>query len=179
MRKEITMADNPLFVYVATYNNVEEAKLDYGDVQRLYKDGVIGVYDAAVINKDIDGTVHVNKHEKPTVYGAWTGLVVGSLIALFFPAYLIAELVLGAGTGALIGHLWGGMSRGDMKQIGTMLTTGSAALVVIGKSRLKQALANAVRRATKQYEAEVNADAKAFNKALEEAANKMTAQASK
>src|SRR5262249_25403463 len=135
------MADNSLFVYVATYSNVEDARLNYGDVQQLYKDGLIGIYDAAVINKDVDGTVHVSKHEKPTEYGAWTGLVVGSLIALFFPAYLIAELVLGVGAGALIGHLWGGMSRSDMKQIGTMLTTGSAAMVVIGKSRLKEALA--------------------------------------
>ena len=178
------MADNPLFVYVATYNNLEEApldyaKLDYADVQQLYRDGVIGVYDAAIINKDIDGTVHVSKHEKPTVYGAWTGLVVGSLIALFFPAYLIAELALGVGTGALIGHLWGGMSRSDMKQIGTMLNSGSTALVVIGRSRLKEALTKAVKRATKQYEAELNADTKAFDKALNEAVSKMTSQASK
>lgn len=171
------MADNSLFVYVATYSNVEDAKLDYGDVQQLYKDGVIGVYDAAVVNKDVDGTVHVSKHEKPTEYGAWTGLVVGSLIALFYPAYLIAELVLGVGTGALIGHIWGGLSRSDMKQIGTMLTTGSAAMVVIGKSRLKEALATAAKRATKQYEAEVSADARAFNTALDEAVSKMTTKA--
>jgi uncharacterized membrane protein len=93
--------------------------------------------------------------------------------------HLIAELVLGVGTGALIGHLWGGMSRSDMKQIGTMLTTGSAALIIIGKSRLKEALANAVKRATKQFEAQLNADAKTFNKALDEAVSKMTTQASK
>jgi len=90
---------------------------------------------------------------------------------------LIAELVLGVGTGALIGHIWGGLSRSDMKQIGTMLTTGSAAMVVIGKSRLKEALATAAKRATKQYEAEVSADARAFNRALDEAVSKMTAKA--
>jgi uncharacterized membrane protein len=167
------MANDSLFVYVATYKKVEEAKLDYSDVRQLYKDGIIGVYDAAIINRDIDGTVHVNRQEKPTYYGAWTGLAVGSLIALFFPAYLIEELVLGAGTGALIGHLWGGMSRSDMKQIGTMLNSDSAALLVIGKSKLKQALAKAVKRATKQYEAELSADTKAFNEALNEAVNKM------
>jgi len=166
------MANNTLFVYVATYNNVDDASLDYDCVQQLYEDGVLGVYDAAVINKDTDG-VHVSKHEKPAEYGAWTGLAVGALIALFFPAYLIAELVVGVGTGALIGHLWGGMSRSDMKKIGTMLNTGSAALVVIAKGRVKQPLDKAITRATEQFEAEMTADTKAIEKALDEAENKM------
>ncbi|WDT77331.1 MAG: DUF1269 domain-containing protein [Candidatus Manganitrophus sp.] len=168
------MANEPLFVYAATYNNLEDAKLDYRDVQQLYRDGVIGVYDAAIIHKDPDGTVQVSQHEKPTEYGAWTGLAVGALTAAFFPAYLIGKLVLGAGVGALIGHLWGGMSRSDLKQIGTMLSNGSAALIVIGKSRLKEALAKAVKHATQQYEAQLSADTKAFNKALTDAVNEMT-----
>jgi uncharacterized membrane protein len=171
------MAKDSLFVYAAIYKNDEEAKLDYSDVQQLYKDRVIGVYDAAVISKDTDGMVHVRMHEKPAQYGAWTGLAVGALIALFFPPYLIGELVLGAGTGALIGHLWGGMSRDDMTKIGAMLNSGSSALVVIGKSRLQQALAKAVKRATKQYEAELSADMKAFDKALDEAVSEMAKSA--
>ncbi len=35
-----------------------------------YRDGVIGVYDAAVVSKDADEHVRIHATEKPTEYGA-------------------------------------------------------------------------------------------------------------
>src|SRR6267154_514574 len=98
---------------------------DYDDVKRLNSFTTFGIFDAAVIAKDGDGGVRVNKDEKTTRQGALAGAVVGIL----FPPLLVADVALGA----LAGHLWGGMSRADMKDLGELLDEGEVALVVVAE----------------------------------------------
>ena len=69
--------DDRVYVFVGTYSGTEDAEADSDGVKWLHSDGVIGTYDAAVVDKDDEGNVHVHVHEKPTRFGAWTGLVVG------------------------------------------------------------------------------------------------------
>ncbi|MGA2073698.1 MAG: DUF1269 domain-containing protein [Terriglobia bacterium] len=169
--------NKPVFLYVATYSNYDDAKADYGEVKQLYFDGVIGVFDAAVISKDATGQVKIHKTEMPTQYGGWGGLAVGALVGIFFPPYLIWELVGGAALGTLLGHLWAGMSRSDLKDIGETLQASTATLIVVGRSRLQEALQNATRRAVKQFEKQLNTDVEAFDKALSEAVNQTLKEA--
>lgn len=159
-------------VYIATFDSLDDAKADYKAVKQLYSAGVIGMYDAAVISKDASGKVKVSKTEMPTKYGAWSGVVVGALVGLFFPPYLVWEVAIGAGAGALIGHFWRGLSRADMKKIGDTLQGSTAALIVIGRSRLQEALRGATKHAVKQFEKELSTDVEAFNKDLTEAVNR-------
>jgi uncharacterized membrane protein len=163
--------DNSVFVFIATYPNVEAANADFKAVKQLYFDGVIGVYDAAVISKDATGKVKIHETEMPTQYGAWGGLAVGALVGIFFPPYLVWELVVGAVAGALIGHFWKGLSRSDLKKIGETLQGSNATLIVIGKSRMREALASATKHAVKQFETELNTDADEFDKDLTDAVN--------
>ncbi len=107
--------------------------MDYDAVKELYHDGVIDTYDAAVVEKDADGNVHVHKHEKPTQKGAWTGVAVGAVVGVLFPPSIIASAAVGGVAGGVIGHVWHGMSRGDMKDLGEYLDEGTAALVVVGQ----------------------------------------------
>jgi uncharacterized membrane protein len=163
--------NKPVFVYVATYASVDDAKADYGAVKQLYFDGVIGAFDAAVVSKDATGQVKIHKTEMPTQYGAWGGLAVGALLGIFFPPYLILELVGGAALGTLIGHLWAGMSRSDLKEIGETLHASTATLIVVGRSRLQEALQKVTKGAVKQFEKQLSTDVEAFDKALSEAVN--------
>ena len=48
-------------VYVESYPHLNEANADYAAVTHLYRDGVIGVYDAAVVSKDADEHVRVSE----------------------------------------------------------------------------------------------------------------------
>jgi len=163
--------NEPVFVYVATYATLDDAKADYDGVKKLYFDGVIGVFDAAVISKDATGQVKIHKTEMPTQYGAWGGLAVGALVGIFFPPYLIWELVGGAALGTLIGHLWAGMSRSDLKEMGETLQASTATLIVVGRSRLQEALQKVTKHAVKQFEKQLDTDVQAFDKALTEAVN--------
>lgn len=165
-------------VYIATYANLNDAKADYEAVKQLHSAGIIGTYDAAVVSKDATGTVTISKTEKPTQYGAWTGLAVGVLVGLFFPPYLVWEAALGAIAGALIGHFWRGLSRSDMKQIGNTLQESTATLIVIGQSKLQEVLQDATKHAVKQFEKELRTDVESFNKALTEAVNESLARES-
>ena len=87
-------ANKPIFVYVATYANVDDAKADYNGVKQLYYDGVIGVFDAAVVSKDATGKVKIHETEMPTQYGAWGGLAVGAAEAgvMLLEAYVRGKL---------------------------------------------------------------------------------------
>lgn len=163
------MSDKTVFVFIATYGSVDGALQDYEAVKELHHMGVIGTYDVAVVEKDPDGKVHVHKREKPTQHGAWTGIVVGAVVGILFPPSIIGSAIVGGVAGGVIGHLWRGMSRGDMKDLGEALDEGQAALVVIGQSKLTQKLEKAVAHAQKQVEKELNVDSKDLEKELEAA----------
>lgn len=79
------MADEPMLLFLATYDAEADARLDCEAVKELHSLGVIGTHDAAVITKDADGKVKVSKHEKPTEHGAWTGVAVGAVVGILFP----------------------------------------------------------------------------------------------
>src|SRR3954464_6505147 len=139
------MSDEPVFVYVAAYDEEDDARADYEVLKELQAAGAIGTYDAALITKDGEGKVHVHKREKPTQHGAWTGIGVGALVGILFPPSIIGTAIAGGATGGLVGHLWHGMSRGDMKDLGEALDSGEAALVIVGRSKLEETLERELR----------------------------------
>jgi uncharacterized membrane protein len=166
------MSDRPVFIYAATYATPDDAKADYEALLEAHEAELVGTYDVAIINKDAEGKVHVEKHEKPTQHGAWTGIGVGALVGILFPPSIIGAAAVGGVTGGVIGHLARGMSRGDMKELGDLLDEGQAALVVVGESRVGEQLDQALSRAQKTMEKEVDADSKELERELKEASDK-------
>jgi uncharacterized membrane protein len=164
------MADNPVFLYAAVYEEIADAEADYEAVFDLHAAGAIGTFDSAVIRKEADGKVRVTKTEKPTQHGAWTGAGVGALVGIIFPAAVIGSAIVGAGVGGLTGHLTRGISRGDLKDLGEELEAGSAAVIVLGESKIEQQLEQAMKRANKLIEKQVDTDAADFKSELDEAA---------
>ncbi len=163
------MSDRPIFVYAATYCSTDDAWGDYNTLLELHAEKLVGTYDAAVINKDDDGKVHVHKHEKATQHGAWGGVAVGALVGVLFPPSILAGAAVGGVVGGVGGHFRKGLSRGDAKELGETLEAGEAALVVIGESRVSEQLDKALTHADKSVEKEVDADGKDFKAELDEA----------
>ena len=158
--------DNPVFVYGAVYADRGDADADYDTLLDLHSADLVGTYDVALVYKDDEGKVHVTKHEKPTQHGAWTGAAVGALVGIVFPPAILGAALVGAAAGGGIGHVMGGMSRSDAKELGDYLDTGQAALVVIGESRLQEQLDKALTHAEKSQEKEIDADGKELAKEL-------------
>jgi uncharacterized membrane protein len=163
------MSDRPVFLYAAVYDEIADTEADYEAVFDLHAAGAIGTFDSAVIRKEADGKVRVTKTEKPTQHGAWTGAGVGALVGLIFPPALIGSAIVGAGAGGLTGHLSRGLSRGDLKELGDELEAGSAAVIVLGESKIEEQLEQATKRANKLIEKQVDADADEFKRAIDEA----------
>ena len=161
------MSDDPVFVYAAVYADRADAEADYDVLLELHSEKLVGSYDVALMYKDPEGKVHVHKHEKPTQHGAWTGAAVGALVGIVFPPAVLGAAVVGAAAGGGIGHVLGGMDRGDAKELGAQLDAGEAALVVIGRSRVEEQLDKALTRAAKSEEREIEADGKELEKELD------------
>ena len=161
--------DRDLFLYAASYPDMETAQLDYEAVKDLHAEGVIGTYDAAIVYKDADGKVHVRKHEKSTQHGAWTGVAVGAVVGVIFPPSVIGAAVVGGTAGGLIGHFRGGLSRDDAKEIASLVDEDGIVLLVVGQSKLKEYIDKAVTHAQREVQKQVKGDIKDFDKALDEA----------
>src|SRR5262245_54801311 len=163
------MADRPVFLYAAIYDDPADAEADYEAVFDLHAAGAIGTFDSAVIERDEDGKVRVTKTEKPTQHGAWTGAAVGALVGIIFPPAIIGSAIVGAGAGGLAGHLTGGISRGDLKELGDELEAGSAAVIVFGESKIDEQLEKALTRAEKVIEKEIDADSEELQREIDAA----------
>src|SRR6516165_9069972 len=162
-----------LVVFTSTYASVDDATHDFEAIKTLYHDlKVIDTFDAAVLEKQPNGKVKiVKKHEQPTrdaaKTGAGLGLATGLVVALFPGARIGAALVaattgIGAAIGAIAGHVTCGMSRGDLKEMGETLETGSAGLVVIAASNVEEKVRTALKKAVKTIRKQIKADRKAL-----------------
>jgi uncharacterized membrane protein len=162
-----------VFIYVGTYPDEAAAHDDYQIIKDLHSRGVVGTYDAAVVTKDFDGKVHENKDEMATRHGAWGGAAVGAAIGLLFPPAIIATAAVGAAVGGVSGHLWRGMSRADVKELGEVIDDGAAALVVVGESKIAEALDKAALKADKHVAKELDVKPSDIDAAVREAAGEM------
>src|SRR6187551_506329 len=162
------MAFDTFIVYVGVYPDVDSADADYDLVKDLHRQaGLIDAYDAAVIHRADRKVKIVRKHETPTrvggVLGGGLGLATGLVVALFpFAAIggglLAATTAGGALLGAVAGHASAGMSRHDLKELGEHLDSGQAGLVVIAVSDMGAKVEEAMKRAAKLEQKEIQAD---------------------
>jgi uncharacterized membrane protein len=165
--------DDPVFIYIGTYLDEPTAHYDLKLLRDLHTLALTGTYDAAVVSKDTHGKVHISKDEESTRHGAWGGAAVGAVVGLLFPPALIASAVVGGAAGGIAGHLWGGMSRSDVSELGELIDQGEAALIIVGEVPLKQALENADMKSEKHVSKILNVRAEDVHKVVQEAASEI------
>jgi uncharacterized membrane protein len=136
-----------VFLFIGTYPDEVSARLDYDVVKDLHLAGAVGTYDAAVVTKNKAGKIHINKDETTTRHMAWGGIAVGAVVGILFPPSIIGSALVGGAIGGVSGHLWKGMSRSDVKELGDLIDKGEAALIVIGESTIQAAIEKAELRA--------------------------------
>jgi uncharacterized membrane protein len=149
--------NDTLFVIAGAYDDVDAAVADYEAIKALYHEVKTSHdFDASVIAKDADGKVRiVKKHEQPTRHGAavglgW-GLAVGVAAVLFPPVGIgIAGAgATGAAIGGVAGHVSGGVSRKDLKDLGETLDAGQAGLIAVYETNLAEQVAASIKAANR------------------------------
>ena len=163
-----------VFIYIGTYPSEGAARADYDVVKDLHAACAVGTYDAAVVTKDDAGKVHVHQDDTATRHGAWGGAAVGAVVGILFPPSIIASAAVGAAVGGVGGNLWRGMSRADVKEFGDIIDDGQAALVIVGESKLQQAMDKAGLKAEKHVAKELDVSAKDVDQAVQEAATEVS-----
>ena len=146
-----------LYVIAAAYDDVDSAVQDYENVKALYREVKSSHdFDASVIAKGEDGKVSiVKKHEQPTRHGAAVGLgwgLAAGVVGVLFPPVgigIAGASAGGAAIGAVVGHAAGGMSRGDLKELGDTLDAGQAGLIVVYETNLADQVAANIKAANR------------------------------
>ncbi|MGP0109757.1 MAG: DUF1269 domain-containing protein [Acidimicrobiales bacterium] len=163
-----------VFIYVGTYPSEEAAQADYEAIKGLHWAGAVGTYDAAVVTKDEAGKVHVNKDEMATRHGAWGGAAAGAIISILYPPAIVGTTLVGAAIGGVSGHLWRGMSRSDIKELGETIDAGEASLLVVGENKLEQTLNTTGLNAEKCVVKQLDVNSEDLDKAVREAAKEVS-----
>ena len=98
---------------------------------RLQKEHSIELEDAVVVTRDQDGKVKLHQTTRTAAAGATGGALWGGLIGLLFLAPLLG-MAVGAAAGGAAGALTDvGVDDKFMKELGTKLEPGGAALIVL------------------------------------------------
>ena len=167
------MPGSGTFILVATYPSEAAAQDDYQVVKDAHAAGLVGSYDAAIVTKDATGKIHEKKDETATRHGAWWGIAAGAAVGVIFPPSVLGAAAVGGVIGGVSGHLARGMSRSEAKELGDFIDPGEAGLIVVGESKVEEAVKNAVTRAEKQTAKDLDVDPKDLDKTLQAAVKEM------
>src|SRR3954451_21828566 len=102
-----------------------------GTLARLQKEHSIEIEDAVVVTRDAEGKVKLHQSSKLAAAGAAGGALWGGLIGLIFLVPLFG-MAIGAATGAAAGAMSdAGVDDKFMKDLGTKLQPGGAAVIAL------------------------------------------------
>jgi uncharacterized membrane protein len=115
------------------------------ELMQAAKEHLVALEDAVVVVHEPGGKIKLRQSTSPAGAGAAGGAVWGGIIGLLFLAPLFG-MAIGAATGAVTGKLTDvGINDDFMKQLGTKLPEGGAALIALGRSDAGDKLLERVR----------------------------------
>jgi uncharacterized membrane protein len=132
------MSNKPTTVAVATYSNKVNAELDYDTVRAVKSAGQLDHLAIAVVEKQADGDVKIDRHDSTAKHLAWGGGILGAAatvafapLGLVFLGPLVANTAVYAGAGGLVGHFWKNVPKDEARQMGDLLEAGEYGLIIV------------------------------------------------
>jgi uncharacterized membrane protein len=125
---------NPVIV-VGSYENRLRAEIDYEALAKQARElWDERVYALGLVERTQTGKAKVINHLEPdTNIGTISGAVVGGLVGFLYPPSVVLTAAAGAGVGRAITHLWHGVSRKDVAELGNALDAGEGAVLVLAE----------------------------------------------
>src|SRR5215208_7977820 len=116
------------------YPDAQTAEEVRGVLIQATKERILDLQDAVVVEHQSDGKIRLHQAVSTAGAGAAGGALWGGLIGLLFLAPLLG-MAVGAASGGLAGSVADvGVDDNFMKDLGTKLETGTAALIVLVRS---------------------------------------------
>ena len=126
-------------------DNRDDAERLFDLAGDLAKQELLQLEDAAYAYRDDRGKIRIHQAISLTGAGAASGALWGTLIGLLF-LMPVAGLAIGAGTGALAGKLADvGINDDTIKQIGSQLEQGRAAVFLLARSATVDRVIDAIK----------------------------------
>ena len=116
------------------YPDATTAERVRGELIQATKEHLLDLEDAVVVEHQPDGKIKLRQAMSTSGAGAASGALWGGLIGLIFLAPLFG-MAIGAASGALAGKVTDvGVNDNFMKELGTKMPPGGAALIALGRS---------------------------------------------
>lgn len=173
------MADQTYIAIAAQYPSEADAIADFDTLRARFTAGQErGSFDAAVINRGLDGTLSIARRDDGGKHhGGRKGLAIGlasGLAVALFPAVALGGALLaaggsGAGIGAIAGHIARKTPSEDLKAISETLDAGSAGIVVVVEPADSDTVATLLAHATRVTTKDLSVDARELDQEVDEA----------
>ena len=166
------MTGDNLALYVAAYSDGDTAKQDFETLKAAEGDD-FKIAAAVVMSRNADGKVDVlEQGDEATASGAVIGGGLGFVVGLFAPP-LLAATAIGAGIGAVLGHL---TKRHEEKELGVELDEyfppdSSAVVVIVDDKYLDRVEASLTKADKKINKAIDSGDADKLQKAISDSSD--------
>ena len=129
---------------VIGYDNPENARKAYEQVQRLQQDFVVDLRGLAIVDVDANGKTHVDTPQRIIGTSAAGGALFGLLLGLLF--FVPGMALLGGAIGALMGKLnKSGINTEFRNRVEHLLEPGHSAVVLMASKITEDRFGNAMR----------------------------------
>ncbi len=121
-------ANTPIVLATATYPDRDLAVEDFKTVWSARADGDFDHTAVAVVTKDANGKLKIDRHDSTSKHLAWTG----AALAVVAPG---VGVVAGAGAGAIIGHFHHNIPKNKVREAGNLLESGESGLIIVAVNK--------------------------------------------
>ncbi len=137
---------DPIELIAAVYSSPAAAQSMLNELVRLHQQDVIELIDAAVMERDGDGKLHISERAELTpAKGAKRGALIGAALGIIFPPSLLATTAIGAAAGALTGKATDqGLDNKMLADLGSELRPGTSAIIAVVDHKWYSTMVNAL-----------------------------------
>lgn len=161
-------------ICLGLYGDLDTAERDFDALGDLAQSRLIDLHDAAVVEREQDGTVKMSDRTKR--HGAAEGALLGGgfgLIAIIFPPVGAAALAVGTVGGAAVGglgqHLFRGLTEHQAEELGSFLGKGDVSLVAVTDEKSRATVLDAMGGALERSDLTAEVSKESLKAAVEEA----------
>jgi uncharacterized membrane protein len=123
--------DTPITLAAARYSTRDAAVADWRVLKGVKTLGDFDHMAVAVLTKDDDGKLQIERHDTTSTHLAW----IGAALVVIAPPVGVTAIASGAATGALVGHFWHNIPKEQVREAAELLENGESGLVVVAVNR--------------------------------------------